>query len=92
MLDRTRAASLLHDTADLIDGIKAKEYGDPDKSFNDIAQMWSIYLNHHISPIDVGMMMVLMKVVRNSGGRHKQDNCIDICGYAALVGSEDEYK
>lgn len=89
-LDRKRAAELLHDTADLIDGIKAKEYGDPDISFRNIAIMWSTYLGVPISQMDVGLMMVLLKVVRNNH-KHKKDNLVDICGYAALVGSyEDE--
>ena len=31
-------------------------------------------------------MMILMKVARNSSGVYKDDNWIDICGYAALGG------
>lgn len=31
-------------------------------------------------------MMILMKVARNASGVYKDDNYIDICGYAALGG------
>lgn len=90
MLSRKRAAELLHDTADLIDGEKAKAYGEPDDSFNDIAGYWSRYLGTNISAFDVGIMMILMKVSRGGRTRFKKDNLVDICGYAALVGSDDK--
>ena len=89
-IDRVRAATLLHDTADLISSVKSIEYGDPDLSFRTIAVMWSTYKGVQFTVQDVGMMMVLLKVVRNSRGKHKKDNCVDICGYAALVGSDEE--
>jgi len=87
-LSRTRAAELLHNTADLIDNVKSKEYGDPDESFTNIAAMWSLYLGHHISMNDVAIMMILLKICRNKHLR-KEDNYVDICGYAALAGSDD---
>jgi len=89
-IDRERAGVLLHETAALIDGIKSEEYGNPDTSFRMIASMWSTYKGVEFTSVDVGMMMVLLKVVRNSRGRHKKDNFVDICGYAALVGSVEE--
>jgi hypothetical protein len=89
-LDRKRAAELLHDTADLIDGEKAKAYGEPEDSFADIAGYWSRYLGISINTYDVGIMMILLKVSRGGRTRFKRDNLIDICGYAALVGSDDK--
>jgi hypothetical protein len=88
-LSRKRAAELLHDTADLIDGEKAKAYGEPEDSFNDIAGYWSRYLGVNITAFDVGIMMILMKVSRGGRTRFKKDNLVDIAGYAALVGSDD---
>lgn len=88
MLDRKRAAGLLHDTADLIDGIKAKEYGEPQLSFETIAKYWSTYFGITFTVHDVVNMMILLKVARNK--RLKKDNYVDICGYASLGGSDDE--
>jgi len=89
-LSRKRAAELLHDTADLIDGEKAKAYGEPEESFKTIADLWTTYLHHPISKTDVAILMILLKVARNGRGRFKQDNFVDICGYSALAGSEND--
>lgn len=87
MISREKAAELLHDTADLIDGVKAREYGEPDPSFRAIAHYWQEYLGVNVTVMDVGMMMILLKVARNGRDRKKLDNFVDICGYAALIGS-----
>jgi hypothetical protein len=88
-LSRERGAELLHEAGLLINGERAEQYGEPQESFNAIAIMWSGYLGFPINVHDVAMMMILLKVARGSRGRHKKDNYIDICGYAALAGSDD---
>jgi len=94
MLSRDKASKLLKYTEQLINGERAQAYGEPHQSFEKIAKLWSTYLHHEISITDVGMMMILLKVARNGRGNNKDDNFIDICGYASLVGSEcfDENK
>ena len=47
-------------------------------------------MKHDVTPTDVANMMVLMKVARNASGVYKEDNWIDICGYAALGGEIQE--
>jgi Domain of unknown function (DUF6378) len=98
MLSRQRAAELLKEAADLINGPRAQAYGEPQQSFENIAKHWSTYLDHEISVTDVGMMMILLKVSRNGRdpARSQRDNFVDICGYSALVGghlpTDDEEK
>jgi hypothetical protein len=87
MITRERAAELLHEAAELINGDRAKAYGEPQQSFENIANLWSIYLHTPITVHDVGMMMILLKVSRNGRDRFKRDNFVDICGYASLIGS-----
>jgi hypothetical protein len=87
MLSRQRAAELLAYTSEIINGERAQAYGEPQQSFEKIANLWSTYLHTEISITDVGMMMILLKVARNGRGKDKDDNFIDICGYASLVGS-----
>lgn len=70
----------------IINGERQGTYGDAEDSFQIIADMWSAYLNTEILSEDVANMMILMKVARNSSGVYKDDNWIDICGYAALGG------
>jgi len=88
MLSRKKASELLKHTEELINGPRSKDYGEPQQSFEQIAKLWSTYLHHEITVTDVGMMMILLKVARNGRGRNKPDNFVDICGYAALTGSE----
>ncbi len=88
MISRQKAAELLAYTSELINGERAKDYGEPHQSFEKIAKLWSTYLHTDISVTDVGMMMILLKVARNGRGKNKQDNFVDICGYASLAGSE----
>jgi len=90
MIDRKKAAKLLHEAAELINGKRAQEYGEPQQSFENIAKHWSLYLKKEITPFDVGMMMILLKVSREAGGKGSRDNLVDICGYAGLIGSKYE--
>ena len=75
------------DTAkSIINGERQGTYGEAKNSFETIARRWSAYLKRTVTSFDVANMMVLMKVARNSSGVYKDDNWIDICGYAALGG------
>ena len=77
---------ILDNAKNIINGERQGTYGRPEDSFSRIAQMWTGYLGKDISSSDVANMMILMKVARNAGGVYKDDNWIDICGYAALGG------
>lgn len=90
MLSRERAAKLLIEAAELINGERAKNYGEPQQSFENIAAHWSTYLGQKITAHDVGMMMILLKVSRAGRNRFHRDNFVDIAGYSGLVGSEDD--
>lgn len=70
----------------IINGERQGTYGNAEDNFTSIAAFWSTYLNTPIDSTDVANMMILMKVARNSSGVYKDDNYIDICGYAALGG------
>ena len=70
----------------IINGERQGTYGNAEDNFASIAAFWSTYLNTPIDSTDVANMMILMKVARNSSGVDKDDNYIDICGYAALGG------
>lgn len=57
-------------------------HGEPEDSFEKIAEMWSAYLDTEMRPHDVANMMVLLKVARNAEGHYHDDNYVDIAGYA----------
>lgn len=76
----------------IINGEREGTYGKAEDSFEVISKLWSGYLNKQVSSIDVANLMVLMKVARNATGVYKEDNWIDICGYAALGGEIQDKK
>ena len=69
----------------LICGDRQEAYGDAAESHQRIADLWTAYLDTEICALDVAAMMVLLKVSRSKGA-DRDDNWIDICGYAALAG------
>lgn len=75
-------------------GDREQDYGSPENNFLTIATFWSNYLNAVfpnagivvLSPEDVANMMILLKISRIVSGTGKDDNWIDIAGYAACGG------
>lgn len=70
--------------AEIVKGPRRKSYGDAQKSFARIARSWSDIVGFEIPPRKVALMMVSLKVLRDSN-RPKRDNLVDICGYAELA-------
>lgn len=95
MITRLGTRMLLEEVAELIDGQRAKDYGEPQESFDTIAALWSTYLRTsgllaedvHLDALQVADLMILMKIARNAGPRKTKDNYVDICGYGGLAGS-----
>ena len=75
-------------------GDREQDYGSPERNFETIANLWTTYLNavgimtevEELEPHDVAAMLVLLKVARIASGHAKDDNWIDIAGYAACGG------
>lgn len=80
----TPTPSVLEEAHGLIYGEREQQYGDPRESFGRIAAMWSGYLGHDVTPLDVANLMVLLKVSRTKGTFHR-DSYVDMSGYAALA-------
>lgn len=85
-MEKITKNAILEKAKNIINGERQGTYGEAEDSFAVISQMWSAYLGRDITSVDVANMMILMKVARNSSGVYKDDNWIDICGYAALGG------
>lgn len=74
----------------IVGGDREEDYGSPEDNFAVIAKLWSIYLRAEISPTEVATMMILLKVARSMAGSGKEDNWVDIAGYAACAAELDE--
>ncbi len=70
-----------------VSGSREQDYGSPENNFNMIAKMWSAYLHGVSKPDleakDVAAMMALLKIARIGSGHAKDDNWVDLAGYAA---------
>lgn len=76
---------------------REQEYGSPEDNFALIAALWEAFLTWSdcldmsvfgeckvdMKPKDVACMMILLKIARIKSGHGKDDNWIDIAGYAA---------
>lgn len=65
------------------------QYGEPEDNFLRVADFWTTYLGpelpKRLTGADVANMMILFKVARNISNS-KDDNWVDIAGYAACGG------
>lgn len=70
-------------------GDREQDYGSPEKNFEVIANLWADYLQacgveiDFLEPKDVAAMLALLKIARIASGHAKEDNWIDLAGYAA---------
>lgn len=74
-------------------GDREQDYGSPENSFNTIAALWNTYLRTscdieriEIGGKDVAAMLALLKIARIASGHAKEDNWVDLAGYAACGG------
>ena len=84
---------ILKKAKDLISGDRNDTHGDAFQNHAEIAEYWNIFLDKKLQPMasitaeDVALMMVLLKISRNTQGKkNNMDNFIDMCGYAAIAG------
>lgn len=77
---------VLDKAKEIVTGARQTTYGTPEDSFTTIAGLWGSYLGKDLSPKDVAMLMVLLKVARSKGDAGYSDNYVDIAGYAACAG------
>lgn len=73
----------------VINGDRQDVYGNPENSFQTIADFWNIYLGkklkNKIQREDVALMMVLFKMARLLNNVTHEDSTVDACGYLALA-------
>lgn len=67
-------------------GDREQDYGSPESNFGKIAEFWATYLGYPVTAKDVAAMLALLKIARIASGHAKDDNWIDLAGYAACGG------
>jgi hypothetical protein len=87
-----RAHELASKAAELVGGDREAQHGTKTRNFGNIAALWNGYLKIRRDPsapldaLDVGHMMVLLKVARTQLGGVNPDDWTDMVGYAACSG------
>jgi Domain of unknown function (DUF6378) len=78
------AAALL-DEAEAILAMREAAYGDPVRSFAVIAARWSLTLGKQVTPAQVALCMIDLKLARLGNDPTHRDSVVDVIGYAALL-------
>ncbi len=80
-----KTKEILEQTIRIVTGQRQQDYGNKVVNHRNIADLWSSYLNKKISPHDVAICMLLVKVARLKN-RKTKDCYVDMAGYAAIAG------
>ncbi len=76
--------SILGHTAKVLEE-RRDDYGDPAEQFRAIADRWSITLGMPITPAQVALCMIDLKLARLAYDPGHVDSLVDVIGYAALM-------
>lgn len=94
--ETVKRAEILERARVCVCGEREQDYGSPEKNFETIANLWTAYLQgagvriDFLEPHDVAAMLALLKIARISSGHAKEDNWVDLAGYAACGGELQE--
>ena len=88
----TQRERCLDEAKKIVRNDRNEQYGEPEDNFDVISEYWAAYLNGKYKiglPLDAGdvaHMMTLFKMGRiTTAKEYKEDNYIDIAGYAACA-------
>jgi len=60
-------------------------YGDPAASMTTVAARWSVTLGRPVTPAEVMLCMIDLKLARLAHDPTHRDSVVDVIGYAALL-------
>jgi len=82
-------SEILEQAKKLINGSRAKDYGDAYDNHQRIADGWNVIVNAaegNLTPAHVALMMDWVKTARLLETMDHEDSWVDKCGYSALGG------
>lgn len=77
-------SAILDHAARVLDA-RAESYGPAAASFAAVAARWSLTLGRTITPAEVVLCMIDLKLVRLAHDPGHSDSLVDVIGYAALL-------
>jgi len=78
------AAMLLQQAAGVIEH-RESVYGPPQELFAQIAARWSLVLGIDVSPAQVALCLIDLKLARLTRNPSHLDSIVDVAGYAAIL-------
>ncbi len=79
-----KAAMLLEHAASVIEN-RERVYGPPEESFAQTAARWSLTLDVAVSPAQVALCLIDLKLARLTHDPRHLDSIADVAGYAACL-------
>ena len=76
--------NILEEANKAVYGDRQADYGSVRENFTNIAKGWAIIAGANITPEQVGLMMVWLKISRQMN-KPKRDNLVDGAGYFATI-------
>ena len=64
---------------------RRRTYGDPSSSMDLVARRWSITLGRPVTPAQVALCLIDLKLARLNHDPGHLDSMVDIAGYAAVL-------
>jgi hypothetical protein len=64
---------------------RRREYGEPVELFEHIARRWSLTLGTNVSPAQVALCLLDLKLARLARDPKHLDSQVDVAGYAAVL-------
>ena len=74
--------TLLQHAASLVTR-RRREYGEPAELFAQVARRWSLVLGVEVSPAQVALCLIDLKLARLERDPAHHDSIVDLAGYAA---------
>ena len=78
------SAAMLKHVAEIL-AERSETYGDPQQSMAAIAERWSITLGQPVTPAQVVLCMMDLKLSRLQRDPTHRDSMVDLIGYAAVL-------
>jgi hypothetical protein len=82
--------SILIEAHELINGQRADDYGKASENFGRIARRWSEHLGVDVTPQQVCLCMIELKMCRLAKSPDHRDSWVDVAGYVGCKGKIEE--
>lgn len=81
---KSHGEALLREAASAV-ASRRQQYGAASALFGEVARRWSVTLGHPVTPVQVVLCMIELKLARFASNPRHRDSAVDIAGYVALL-------